>query len=251
MLHFFAFHLPPSRKNVGRDVGKLSLLHKNHVLALENALKDETKRLAITRQELTRITLARASDAAAHATAREQEAANAGKAVKELQRLKIICEKAVLEKRRAEEKAAAAAAEGKRLSDQSRLERAKNNGVKARLAESEAENALLRRDLENIQAKQKLGSGTLDGVGRENCILRAENESLKTQIDEMRIALKNVNKNIYGAKAAEYCMRLSLKSTDIVWSRSRGTMKENARKTITKGKRGGGTKPILKPWKKS
>ena len=160
-------------------MGKLSSLHKNHVLALENALKDETKRLATTRQELTRVTLARASDAAANATAREQEAANSAKAMKELQRLKIVCEKAFLEKDRAENRASVAAAETNRISDSSRLDRAKNNGVKARLAESEAENSLLRRDLDNIRAKERMGSGTLESVGRENCILKGENESLK------------------------------------------------------------------------
>jgi len=134
-----------SNKQTSKDVQQLTNLHRSHILALETALKDETKRLSVARSELTRVTLARASDAAMNASAREVEVNQSANMLKELARLKQLSEKSFAEKEKAEVRASAGLAEITRIDDSSRLKWAEMVGLKSRLSESEAESLSLRR----------------------------------------------------------------------------------------------------------
>ena len=74
------------------------------------------------------------------------------------------------------------------------------------------------RDLENIRVKGRVEGGMLDREATEKAVLVKENYELRNQLERMRVALRNVNKNIYGEKASEYCMKMA--HAEVKWSGS-------------------------------
>jgi len=99
--------------------------------------------------------------------------------------------------------------EAGRMSDDKRLSEARIQGVKARLAEAEAECVALTRELQEVRVESRGGGELAELLRKENAILRRKGEGLEMQLKRMRDCLMSVNQHIYGAKAAEMCRRVA------------------------------------------
>jgi hypothetical protein len=192
-----------------KDVKQLTVLHATHVAALERALKEEVDRLNVVREQNKQLTIGRAADAAKNASEREKESKTLSENLKDLEKMRNTLKIAVAEKEEMAKQCSSAKSEASRLSDDKRMSDARIQGVKARLAEAEAECVALTRELQEIRVESRGGTDLVDLIRKENAILRRKGEGAEMQLKRMKDCLLTVNQHIYGAKAAEMCRRVA------------------------------------------
>ena len=198
-----------SQRQTASDVKQLTVLHATHVAAVERALRDEAGRLGIAREQNKQLTIARAADAAKMAAERERDARDKARSLQELEKMRLQLANVRGEREEAERKLAGARGEAGRMEDGRRIGDARVQGVKARLAEAEAECAALTRELRESRASSRGGSDLADLLRKENALLRKRGEAAEVLVGRMRECLLSVNQQVYGAKAVEMCRRVA------------------------------------------
>ncbi|GMI00822.1 hypothetical protein TrST_g5034 [Triparma strigata] len=206
--------------STARDVKQLTTLHASHVRALEKSLNDETIRLEKSRQQIKYLTIQRANESAKYASERERNSLSAAENLKEISEMRIIIKRLTQQRLDAERQSTVLSSETKRIGEDKRMEEAKVQGIRARLAEAEAEVMVLRREREELSAFKAGGDSVLEVLRRENAVLRRECTTQNSELKKMKDVLENVNRNIYGRKAAEMCRGVALGKREVLGNMS-------------------------------